>query len=80
MDNVIKAACVLHNYLKNEITISNNVQCEIDIMPDNQLLPLSNNNNRSGSSAFLVRNKFTHYFNTVGSVLWQKDSVFRGKY
>lgn len=40
VDNVIKAACVLHNYLRNEITISNNVQGESDIMPDNQLLPL----------------------------------------
>jgi len=49
-------------------------------MPDNQLLPLSYNNSRSGSSAFLVRKKFTDYFNTIGSVPWQKDSVFRGKY
>jgi len=80
VDNVIKAACVLHNYLRNEITISNNVQGESDIMPDNQLLPLSNNNSRSGSSAFLVRQKFTDYFNTEGSVPWQNDSVFRGKY
>jgi len=75
VDNVIKVACVLHNYLRNEITISNNVQGESDIMPDNQLLPLCNNNSRSGSSAFLVRKKFTDYFNTVGSVPWQKDSV-----
>jgi len=80
VDNVIKAACVLHNNLRNEITISNNVQGESDIIPDNQLLPLGNNNSRSGSSAFLVRKKFTDYFNTEGSVPWQNDSVFRGKY
>lgn len=73
MDNVIKAACVLHNYLRNEITISNNVEGESNLMLDNQLLSLSNNNNRSGSSAFLVRKKLTDYFNTVGSVPWQRD-------
>ncbi|KAL4090213.1 hypothetical protein QTP88_025112 [Uroleucon formosanum] len=34
--------------------IPTNVQGESDIMPDNQLLPLSNNNSRSGSCAFLL--------------------------
>jgi len=49
-------------------------------MPENQLLPLANNNTRSGSNAFCVRQKFTDYLNTVGSLPWQSDSVCRGKY
>jgi len=80
VDNVVKAACVLHNYLRKEMSISNNITDEIGEMPDTQLLPLANNNCRTGSNAFLVRQKYTDYFNTVGSVPWQMDSVARGKY
>lgn len=81
VDNVVKAACVLHNYLRNEI-ILNNMQGDSseNEMPENQLLPLTNNNIRSGSNAFCVRQNFTDYFSSVGSVSWQSDSVSRGKY
>ncbi|KAF0749182.1 protein ANTAGONIST OF LIKE HETEROCHROMATIN PROTEIN 1-like [Aphis craccivora] len=78
VDNVVKAACVLHNYLRKEMSISNNITDEIGEMPDTKLLPLANNNCRTGSNAFLVRQKYTDYFNTVGSVPWQMDSVARG--
>jgi len=82
VDNVVKAACVLHNYLRNETIILNHMQGDSgeNEMPKNQLLPLANNNTRSGSNAFCVRQKFTDYFNTVGSLPWQSDSVSRGKY
>lgn len=56
---------------------ANNDENEI---PKNQLLPLVNSNSRSGSNAFWVRQKFTDYFNTVGSVPWQTDKISRGKY
>jgi len=49
-------------------------------MPENQLLPCSHINSRSASSAFVVRQKFTDYFNTVGNVPGQADTVSRGKY
>jgi hypothetical protein len=67
----VKAACVLHNYLRNTGIVSNYVDVTIEEMPQNQLLPLNQNNSRSASSAFLVRQKFTDYFNMVGSVPWQ---------
>ena len=49
-------------------------------MPEYQLLPFTHTNSRSASSAYVVRQKFTDYFSTVGSVPWQADSVSRGKY
>jgi hypothetical protein len=49
-------------------------------MPGNQLLPCTHINNSSASTAFVMRQNFTDYFNTVGSVPWQADSVSRGKY
>lgn len=76
---------MLHNYLRNETIISNNITDEIDEMPDNQLLTdqlltLTNNNCRTGSNAIFMRQKYTNYFNTVGSVPLQTDSVAREKY
>lgn len=60
VDKVVKAACVLHNYLRYETIISNNITDEIDEMPDNQLLPLAINNCRTGSNAFFVRQKYLY--------------------
>jgi hypothetical protein len=80
VDKVIKAACVLHNYLRHNTLPEDNVDNDIVKMPENQLLPLTHNKNRSASSAFIVRHKFTDYFNTVGSVPWQADKVSRGNY
>jgi hypothetical protein len=57
-----------------------NVDNGIVEMPENQFLPLTRNKSRSASSAFVVRQKFTDYFNTVGSVPWQADKVSRGNY
>ena len=71
---------MLHNYLRNHQLFESSVDDDIEEMPENQLLPCTNTNSRSASSAFVVRQKFTDYFNTVGSVPWQADSVARGKY
>ena len=80
VDSVVKAGCVLHNYLRNHQLFESSVDDDIEEMPENQLLPCTNTNSRGASSAFVVRQKFTDYFNKVGSVPWQADSVSRGKY
>ena len=80
VDNVVKAGCVLHNYLRNNQIPESNVDDDIEEMPENHLLPSTHTNSRSASSAFVVRQKFTDYFNTVGSVPWQAHSVSRGRY
>lgn len=55
IDNIVKAARMLHNYLRKETVISNNITDEIDEMLDTQSLLLVNNNCRTGSNSFLVR-------------------------
>lgn len=54
VDNIVKAACLLHNYLRNETITLNNMQGDNDEneIPKNQLLPLVNSNSRSVSNAF----------------------------
>ena len=79
VDSVVKAGCVLHNYLRNHQILESSVDDDIEEMTENQLLPCTNTNIRSASSAFVVRQKFTDYCNTVGSVPWQANSVSRGK-
>lgn len=76
---VVKAACVLHNYLRHHpLALSDD--CNDEEMPQDQLLPLRTNNARSKQKSFTIRQNFTHYFNNVGSVPWQGKSVANGKY
>lgn len=80
--DVVKAACVLHNYLRRNAVISgDNEQKGFDERPPTrQLFPMAGNRSRSVQAAFSVRQKFTEYFNSVGSVPWQDESVSRGHY
>jgi hypothetical protein len=80
VDNDVKAVCVLNNYLRNNQILEGNVDDDVEEMPGNQLLPCTHTNNRSASTAFVARQNFRDYFNTVGSVPWQADSISRGKY
>lgn len=79
--SIVKAACVLHNYLRNK-TISCNITDSAfdEEKPQDQLIPLKPNNTRHAMRAFLVRQKFTEYFNKGGRVAWQAHSISRGKY
>lgn len=77
--DVVKASCVLHNYLRKYSVAHSEVE-EIEDMPEDQLLPLHPSNARSTQKAFEIRQKFTNYFNTAGAVPWQRESVARGKY
>lgn len=80
VDNVVKAACVLHNFLRNSPASDSNMDTDIEDLPANQLIPVTSNNTRSATRAFAVRQMFTDYFNTVGSVPWQAESISRGKF
>jgi len=80
---VVKAACVMHNYLRrNSTIITENEEDEvIENFPTDQLLPLSRNPSRCVKKAFLVRQKFTEYFNSIdGSVNWQDERIAQGQY
>lgn len=75
---IVKAACILHNYLTKERL--NTLDEQPEEMPTSQLLPLRPTNSRSSLNAFAVREKFTTYFNTDGNVPWQEQSVRSGKF
>ncbi|XP_046684544.1 uncharacterized protein LOC124370299 [Homalodisca vitripennis] len=79
--SVVKAACLLHNYLRRNAAV--NVDSE-DVstgqLPKEQLVPVSRNRARSVQAAFAVRQKYTAYFNSVGSVEWQDERVSEGQY
>lgn len=77
--NVVKAACVLHNYLRKH-SLRQNEEEDNEDMPQDQLLPLESNNSRSTQKAFEIRENFKNYFNSAGAIPWQRESVARGKY
>lgn len=88
IDNVAAAACILHNYLRTEKIAGvtegnegNEEDDEIDILSEDQLLPLNATRIRYTRQAFMVRQRFTEYFNSsVGSVDWQRKAVNRGQF
>ncbi|XP_071051164.1 uncharacterized protein [Onthophagus taurus] len=80
VDNVVKAACVLHNYLRMTSTATNVEDIADEELLSDQLTSIRYNNSRNSRNAFLVRENYTHYFNTTGAVQWQRDSILRGKY
>lgn len=77
--DAVKAACVLHNYLRHYSVPQSEDDGKED-MPQDQLRPLQSTNTRSAQKAFAIRQNFTNYFNSVGAVPWQRESVARGKY
>lgn len=76
VDNMVKAACVLHNYLGAHM--STDAHEELETLPDNQLIALNTNASRCTVSAFQVREQFTLYFNSAtGSLPWQTECSSR---
>lgn len=80
--DVVKSACVMHNYLRRNASINceNEEDEEIDSLPTEQLIPVARNQTRSIQAAFSIRNIFTEYFNSVGTVAWQNERVNQGQY
>ncbi|KAK7869252.1 hypothetical protein R5R35_000873 [Gryllus longicercus] len=63
--SVVKAACVLHNYLRNSVAEMSEEMNEEE-MPKDQLRPLLQSNfTRSSQKALTIRQNFTTYFNTT---------------
>ncbi|GLG96943.1 uncharacterized protein GBIM_03812 [Gryllus bimaculatus] len=63
--SVIKAACVLHNYLRISVAEMSEEMNE-EKMPKDQLRPLLQSNfTRSSQKALTIRQNFTTYFNTT---------------
>ena len=79
-DKVILAACVLHNYLRNDINVED---CVIENTDNLSQFSYVTTFRRSGGSAseeaMIVREKYRQYFENVGSVLWQLEAIRRGR-
>ncbi|XP_022197965.1 protein ANTAGONIST OF LIKE HETEROCHROMATIN PROTEIN 1 [Nilaparvata lugens] len=78
--DVVKATCVIHNYLRESVIVSNEDFEDIERLPQNQLLALRGCRIRRASNAFTIREQFTKYFNNFGAVPWQHRSVMLGNY
>ncbi|CAH1986926.1 unnamed protein product [Acanthoscelides obtectus] len=82
VDDIVKATCVLHNFLRNHtISTVNQEEDEIEMLRESQLLPIAPNRTRGANEAFLIREKFTDFYNSpAGSIPWQQKLVQRGHY
>nr|XP_022920060.1 uncharacterized protein LOC111428651 [Onthophagus taurus] len=76
--DVVQAACVLHNYLRSSVQITNDNVDDIERFLDNQLVAVRGSNVRNTSKAFKVREQFTEYFNNWGALPWQLQTVILG--
>ncbi|KAJ8935661.1 hypothetical protein NQ314_012710 [Rhamnusium bicolor] len=82
VDHIVKATCVLHNFLsrKHNITEDDDENDQHNSF-DTQLISLAANRTRSANEAFLIRENFKKYFNSqLGSVSWQQSAVQRGHF
>lgn len=77
---IVKAACILHNYLRCKTISSKRTDGTSEEKPQHQLLPLKPHNARHAMKAFVIRNKFNKFFNRGGRVPWQAQSISRGQY
>lgn len=74
VEKMVKAACVLHNYLIKH-NFYNMRPDEIEDLNDNQMTPLIHSGFRYSNESFFVREEFREYFNKIGTVPWQRTRV-----
>ncbi|KAH1010958.1 hypothetical protein HUJ04_000409 [Dendroctonus ponderosae] len=78
VDRTIKAACVLHNFIRIEENRILQTQLAENVRPD-AFLPMQAkrlNTNQSSREAREIRDRFCHYFNGVGAVDWQDAGIY----
>lgn len=85
VDNIIFAACLLHNMMRKSKIPYPTEECTTQnpnlTLPVDNFIPLAPSNHRHASfAARLVRDSFKEYFNSrAGSVQWQYQHVNRTK-
>lgn len=80
VNEIIKATCVLHNFLQSQSTpaqVTNLLQEAEDITAEG-FEDLAGSGNRGGKDAITIRNMFMEYFVDYAPVSWQIAHVNRG--
>lgn len=79
-DKVILAACVLHNYLRNDVSVEDYVIEHTDAPSQPSYFTTFRRSGGSASEeAMSVRENYRQYFENVGSVPWQLEVIRRGR-
>ena len=80
-DNIITAACCLHNMLRDQYMCNNPAQQEHlePSMAINNMMPLAGVGGFGNAEGLAIRDRFRSYFTSPeGAVEWQEDIVERG--
>lgn len=73
VETIVKATCVLHNYLiKHKFY---DMRDDIEGLDDSQLTPLAYSGLRCSNDSFFVREEFCKYFNGIGAVPRQSTRI-----
>ena len=79
-NDIIKATCVLHNFLQSQSTPAHvtNILAEAADIAAEGIENLAHSGNRGGEDAITIRNKYMEYFVDYSQVSWQIARVNRG--
>lgn len=72
---IVKATCVLHNYLMEHSITYDSVTNEEATPVESKLLGLRHSGFRSSNDSFFTREEFCHYFNHTHVLIWQNTRV-----
>jgi hypothetical protein len=79
-DKVVLAACVLHIYLRNYVSVEDCVIENTDAPSQFSYVTTFRNSGGSASEETMsVRLKYRQYFANVGLVPWQLETIRRGR-
>lgn len=78
-DKIIKAACVLHNYLRDERIFPDNEPDQNSTECIRCFTSLRHMGGNYSEEAIDIRERFCSYFNSTGAVPWQLEVVRRGR-
>ena len=84
VQKLIKATCVLHNYLRRNEKIYEeevrDIPAEDFSDPIHQFVDLRRTKSRSSRLAYNIREEFKNYFVNKDVLPWQEEAIRRGKY
>ena len=72
VDIIVKATCVLHNFLIENKYYNSTTR---EPLNTNQLIPLTHSGFTYSNDNFFIREEFCRYFNTIGQVSWQNTRI-----